>query len=220
MKKTDKLNSKDIERMNLVLSCFTDSAKEMVKDICMNEQIRLSFLGEDGTWTRWNDVVGLCWHPSKKWNHALPHIYLSDGLNRYSMLEVFIHELAHYKIYKQYGAGYKLPFHGKEWKKAYLSLMNPLLNETYFPAKAIEIIANVIMKHPASSAPWERRRIEDLCCESSLLYKIPEGTRFRIWNYNFGCFKGPQDEKTGRYLCYSRSVGKVLFGPNAEVILL
>lgn len=70
-----------------------------------------------------------------------PAITINHNLNRYAFLITLLHELAHYKVYKTYGR--RCQPHGKEWKKMFQDLMQPILEQQIFP----ETLHNVMVQH-------------------------------------------------------------------------
>ncbi len=70
---------------------------------------------------------------------ARPVIQVNGDLGPYSFLLVFLHELAHLIVMKQYGL--KARPHGYEWKTAYQNLVIPFFEEQVFaPELATELI--------------------------------------------------------------------------------
>lgn len=66
---------------------------------------------------------------------GLAQININNDLGKYSFLLVFLHELAHYTVWKQYGR--RSAPHGKEWKTAYYGLVLPLLDNDSLPRDLI-----------------------------------------------------------------------------------
>ncbi|HRY32636.1 MAG TPA: SprT-like domain-containing protein [Bacteroidales bacterium] len=62
----------------------------------------------------------------------LHRISLNHDLNPYAFLLTFLHEAAHLVVYEQYGRAVQP--HGKEWKQAYASLLEPFFARYLFPA--------------------------------------------------------------------------------------
>jgi len=79
---------------------------------------------------------------------ARPVIQINADLGQYSFLLVFLHELAHLAVMKQYGR--KAKPHGDEWKTAYQKLVQPFFDEQVFePALATEL-QRYFIKTPAT----------------------------------------------------------------------
>lgn len=87
---------------------------------------------------------------------ALPtgqtHITVNADLNPYAFLITFIHEVAHADVFKKSMLKQRRLTrpHGQVWQLAFQRLMNPLLNETIFPA-AILAPLQAYMRKPAAS---------------------------------------------------------------------
>ena len=78
------------------------------------------------------------------------HIITVNGnLNRYGFLITFIHEAAH-MIHFELRGNHDAP-HGLYWKKIFRELMEPLLNESTFPADLLERL-KIHMQNPKASS--------------------------------------------------------------------
>jgi len=77
-----------------------------------------------------------------------PVIQINADLKQYSFLLVFLHELAHLAVMKQYGR--KARPHGDEWKNAYRNLVQPFLAEQVFPPLLTAELARYFIKTPAT----------------------------------------------------------------------
>ncbi len=77
-----------------------------------------------------------------------PVIQINSDLGEYSFLLVFLHELAHLVVMKQFGR--KAKPHGTEWKKAYRSLVQPFFDEKVFPADLTAELYRYFIKTPAT----------------------------------------------------------------------
>ena len=75
-------------------------------------------------------------------------ITVNDSLNPYRFLITLLHELAHYKVVKQFG--HRVKPHGKEWKKAFQETLLPFLCPNVFPDPICSILARH-MKNPKAS---------------------------------------------------------------------
>jgi SprT protein len=79
---------------------------------------------------------------------ARPVIHINSDLGQYTFLLVFLHELAHFVVMKQFGR--KAKPHGDEWKNAYRSLVQPFLNEDVFPPVLTAELHRYFIKTPAT----------------------------------------------------------------------
>lgn len=81
-------------------------------------------------------------------NGERPVIQLNSDLKPYSFLLVFLHELAHLVVMKQYGR--KARPHGTEWKNAYRKLVNPFFDAQIFPPELVNALFRYFTKTPAT----------------------------------------------------------------------
>lgn len=79
---------------------------------------------------------------------ARPVIHINSDLGQYTFLLVFLHELAHLVVMKQYGR--KAKPHGIEWKNAYRNLVQPFFNEQVFPPVLTAELHRYFIKTPAT----------------------------------------------------------------------
>jgi SprT protein len=77
-------------------------------------------------------------------------ITVNHDLNIYAFLVTYIHEIAHQRAWLNKGRK-KIEPHGKEWKKSFQDLMNPILNSSVFP-KNLLIPLSQYMQNPAASS--------------------------------------------------------------------
>lgn len=77
-----------------------------------------------------------------------PVIHINSDLGQYTFLLVFLHELAHLIVMKQFGR--KAKPHGTEWKNAYRNLVQPFFNEQIFPQILTSELHRYFVKTPAT----------------------------------------------------------------------
>lgn len=77
-----------------------------------------------------------------------PTLTVNHNLNQYAFLITFLHELAHYKVYKKYMR--RRQPHGKEWKIMFQELMEPVLDNQVFPEELQEVLVTH-MRNPKAS---------------------------------------------------------------------
>lgn len=77
-------------------------------------------------------------------------ITVNHDLNIYAFLVTYIHEIAHQRAWLNKGRK-KIEPHGKEWKKAFQDLMNPILNVDFLPENLLVPLAQY-MQNPAASS--------------------------------------------------------------------
>ena len=85
----------------------------------------------------------------KKLKNGFNQITLNHIGNKYRFLITLIHELAHYKVYKNIKK--RVNPHGFEWKSTYKLMMLPFLNNRIFPHEILSRLAIHIKNPPAST---------------------------------------------------------------------
>ena len=139
-------------------------------------------------------------------------ITLNLDLNPYQMLITYIHELAHYDVYQQYGSKVVQP-HGKEWQHCFTVLLLPFLTEAVFPQEVVDALQKHLQHIKASStADVNLQRVlkkydnpsEKLCTMENL----PLGARFVLKN---GLVFQKWEKQRTRYKCFCESNGRWYF---------
>lgn len=77
-------------------------------------------------------------------------ITINHDLNQYAFLVTYIHEIAHQRAWLNKGRK-RIEPHGKEWKKSFQDLMQPLLSEEHLPKKLL-LPLSAYMQNPAASS--------------------------------------------------------------------
>jgi len=157
-------------------------------------------------------------------------ISVNRNLNRFDFLITLVHEMAHHEVWTETSAPIpclEIPRrkrrprpHGKEWKTHYQRLMDPLMNETIFPADVLHHLVNHF-KNPRSSSktnehlvvalkkydvPDNSVFIESLVFDA--VFTLPAGRKFR-----------KQEKLRKRYRCVCLDNGRIyLFSPMARVV--
>ena len=186
-----------------ILSCFPEGARDMVKEICDKESLCLYFCSPGMTSSCSGRYYGSC-----------NSIYIDCALDRFSFLEVFVHELAHHEMNKKYwGRKTKPATHGKEFKTMFKSLFRPFLTEGIFPP---DLIVGYKEWMDVDVSGWNSypKRIINKYCVTRKLKDLPDNTHFR--SKGLGFIKGRFDEASAKYLCLG-SYGWFLFDPNTMV---
>tara|TARA_B100001939_G_scaffold335819_1_gene338202 strand:+ start:57 stop:641 length:585 start_codon:yes stop_codon:yes gene_type:complete len=126
-------------------------------------------------------------------------ITINKTSNKYRFLLTLIHELAHYFVFKKNKLAKP---HGLLWKNKFQSLLNPILNEDFFP---INLITELIdhMKNPKSSFCYDvnlskKLDLFDNTNDTVYLDQLNDGDFF--YYRNLGRFK-KINKKRKRYLC-------------------
>jgi hypothetical protein len=146
-------------------------------------------------------------------------ITINQGENPYRFLLTLIHELAHFRAFKDYGRGIKP--HGIEWKNTFKRLMLPFLNPEIFPEILLKPLANYLKNPKASSdadlALTLALKSFDPANEKKYIFEIPEGQKFETE-------KGRQfirgAKRSKKFMCTEVITGRVyLFQPHVSVLL-
>ena len=151
-------------------------------------------------------------HPNKK-----PIITVNNSLNPYRFLITLLHELAHFKVSRQFGNRVKP--HGIEWKSAFQDTLLPFLNPTIFPEPICTILAKH-MKNPKASSDRDFDLVMalkkyDEQNEQQYIFEIQDGVTFSISNgRRFVKIK----KRRKRIECKEIETGRIyLFSPHAEI---
>jgi hypothetical protein len=151
-------------------------------------------------------------HPNKK-----PIITVNNSLNPYRFLITLLHELAHFKVSRQFGNRVKP--HGLEWKRAFQETLLPFMNPTIFPEPICTILAKH-MKNPKASSDRDFDLVMTLKKydeqnEQQYIFEIQDGVTFSISNgRRFVKIK----KRRKRIECKEIETGRIyLFSPHAEI---
>ena len=114
-------------------------------------------------------------------NKNLNVIRINRDQNRYRFLITLIHELSHASVWIRYKNSVRP--HGVEWQEEFRVMMQPFLNETFFPRD----ILNVLIKHldrPLSSTCRDHILSEilmnhDKCNKKTFIKDLDDGHVFR-----------------------------------------
>jgi SprT protein len=149
-----------------------------------------------------------------------PVISINADLNKYTFFVVFVHEYAHFIVWKQYG--HRAKPHGKEWKTIYTGLMTPYLTPDIFPAELLFALKRYFADPRAASgtdlkltrllnsfdAPGQSVTIEEI--DVNAIFALPDGRKFR-----------KIERLRKRYKCICLTNNRIyLFHPLAEIIPL
>ena len=146
-------------------------------------------------------------------------ITINGDLNPYAFLITTLHELAHLHTYNKYK--YKVRPHGKEWKKEFSILLNPILIHDALPNELKIALEKSIQNLKASSCSdihlSRALKKYDPSKRTVTLEELDENTCFAINKKTY--LKGKL--RRTRYLCKEMSSGKsYLIHALAEVNVL
>lgn len=112
-----------------------------------------------------------------------PRITLNHNLNPYLFLVTYIHEVAHWVVFQQYGN--RVDPHGEEWKTVFTDLMVPVMWEHVFPEELLDELRRHMINPKASSfadtiLTQAFRKLDHPSQRSIILSEIPEGSIFKL----------------------------------------
>ena len=139
-------------------------------------------------------------------------ITLNLDLNPYQMLITYVHEVAHYDVYQQYGSRRVQP-HGNEWQTQFTALLLPYMTESVFPQDVLTALKNHLKHIKASStADVKLQRVlknyDKHPDTISTVESLPAGARFVLKN---GLVFQKGEKQRTRYKCYCESNGRWYF---------
>jgi len=86
-------------------------------------------------------------------------ITINHDLNPYAFFIIFVHEVAHLKVWLRYRES--IEPHGHEWKQEYKNLMMPFLSKEFFPEDILFDLRNHLIKG-ASSCCYDEKLTRSL----------------------------------------------------------
>jgi hypothetical protein len=146
-------------------------------------------------------------------------ITINYDLNPYQFLITYIHEVAHYRAFKQFGIGIKP--HGTHWKNTFRSLMIPMLSDLVFPRDILIPLKRHLINPKASSGAdlflsKEMRKYDQGKSDNPALYlnDLKIGEEFVLKGRKFK----KQSTRRTRVLCLEVDSGKkYLISTHAEI---
>lgn len=108
-------------------------------------------------------------------------ISVNQTLNPYAMLVTLLHEFAHLRVWEQHRTLARP--HGPEWKRAFASMMEPVLHEDVFPSNILAVLRRYL-RNPAASSCSDPELMEVLSAHNPpsefkmTLKELPEGVCF------------------------------------------
>ncbi|MBS9522412.1 transcription elongation protein SprT [Litoribacter alkaliphilus] len=148
-------------------------------------------------------------------------ITINYDLNPYQFLITYIHEVAHHRVYRDFGLGVRP--HGPEWKMVFRKLLAPMLSDLVFPKDILIPLKRHMLNPKASSGAdvFLSRELKkyDLSFQEGLnrplfLTDIKVGQSFSLRGRVFT----KEDTRRTRVVCLEVASGrKYLISLNAEV---
>lgn len=192
------------EELQLLQRFFPEAAVAMVGEIYGQRRFKLHFKRPRSS------KLGDFRPPRAK--NGICTITLNLDLNPYQMLITYIHEVAHYDVYQQFGLRFVQP-HGVEWQNRFTTLLLPFLTESVFPKDVLQALQNHLKHIKASStADLNLQRVlhkYDKNAESVVTVEsLPDGARFALKN---GLVFRKGEKQRTRYKCHCETNGRTYF---------
>ena len=192
------------EELELLKRYFLKASVAMVGEIFEQRRFRLHFKRPRAS------KLGDFRPPRTK--NGICAITINLDLNPYQMLVTYVHEVAHYDVYQQYGSRMVQP-HGIEWQKRFASLLLPFMTEAIFPKDVLEALQRHLQHIKASSTADQNlqrvmRRYDKHPDNIVTVESLPNGTRFLLKN---GLVFQKGEKQRTRYRCYCESNGRWYF---------
>ena len=189
------------EELDLLKRHFPEPSVPMVGEIFLQRRFSLRF--KRPRTSKLGDF-----RPPRTRN-SLCTITLNLDLNPYQMLITYLHEVAHYDVYQQYGMRWVEP-HGKEWQARFFALLQPFMNETIFPQDILDALRQHLQHIKASSTADVRlqrvlKRYDTRPTDLVTVEELPEGARFMMENGLV--FRKGAKQRT-RYECQCETNGR------------
>lgn len=192
------------EELELLKRYFPEASVAMVGEIFEQRRFRLHFKRPRAS------KLGDFRPPRTK--NGLCAITINLDLNPYQMLVTYVHEVAHYDMYQQYGSRMVQP-HGIEWQNRFASLLLPFMTEAIFPKDVLEALQRHLQHIKASSTADQNlqrvmRRYDKHPDNIVTVESLPNGARFLLKN---GLVFQKGEKQRTRYRCYCESNGRWYF---------
>lgn len=192
------------EELALLKRYFPETSVEKVREIFTQRRFKLHFKRP---------------RSSKLGDFRPPHtpngictITQNLDLNPYQMLITYLHEVAHYDVYQQYGSRSVQP-HGTEWQKQFAALLQPFMTETIFPKDILAALEKHLKHIKASSTADQNlqrvlRQYDKNTVAVTTVESLPNGARFALKN---GLVFQKGEKQRTRYKCFCESNGRWYF---------
>ena len=192
------------EELELLKRYFPEASVAMVGEIFEQRRFRLHFKRPRAS------KLGDFRPPRTK--NGICAITLNLDLNPYQMLVTYVHEVAHYDVYQQYGSRIVQP-HGAEWQNRFASLLLPFLTAAIFPKDILGALQTHLQHIKASSSADQNlqrvmRRYDKHTENIVTVESLPQNARFVLKN---GLVFQKGERQRTRYKCYCESNGRWYF---------
>ena len=192
------------EELELLKRYFPETSVTMVGEVYSQRRFKLHFKRPR------NSKLG-DFRPPRTTN-GICSITLNYDLNPYQMLITYLHEVAHYDVYQQYGSRNVQP-HGTEWQNLFAKLLQPFMTETVFPQDVLKALIKHLQHIKASSTADPNlqrvlRQYDKNTAAMTMVESLPDGARFSLKN---GLVFQKGEKQRTRYKCYCESNGRWYF---------
>ncbi len=119
---------------------------------------------------------------------AHPRITLNHDLNPFTFLITYIHEVAHLRVFLEFG--HRTEPHGDHWKSAFQKLLYPILTVEIFPERILTPLTQHMQNPKASSfadtiLTKALRSFDERTHADIVLSDLPEGSTFQLNGRHF-----------------------------------
>ena len=192
------------EEQELLKRYFPEASVAMVGEVYSQRRFKLHFKRPR------NSKLG-DFRPPRTQN-GICTITLNYDLNPYQMLITYVHEVAHYDVYQQYGSRQVQP-HGTEWQKQFAALLQPFMTDSIFPNDILEALKKHLQHIKASSTADQNlqrvlRQYDKNVTTVTTVESLPDGARFTLKN---GLVFQKGEKQRTRYKCYCETNGRWYF---------
>ena len=192
------------EELELLKRYFPETSVAMVGEMYSQRRFKLHFKRPR------NSKLGDFRPP--RTNNGICTITLNYDLNPYQMLITYLHEVAHYDVYKQYGSRRVQP-HGAEWQNQFAALLQPFMVVSIFPQDILDALQKHLQHIKASSTADPNlqrvlRQYDKNTTAATTVENLPNGARFVLKN---GLVFQKGEKQRTRYKCYCESNGRWYF---------
>ena len=193
-----------VEEQELLKRYFPEASVVMVGEVYSQRRFKLHFKRPR------NSKLGDFRPPRTK--NGICIITLNYDLNPYQMLITYVHEVAHYDVYQQYGSRQVQP-HRTEWQQQFAALLQPFMTDSIFP-NDIRVALQKHMQHIKASSTADQnlqrvlRQYDKNTTAAVTVESLPDGARFTLKN---GLVFQKGEKQRTRYKCYCETNGRWYF---------
>ena len=192
------------EELELLKRYFPEASVAMVGEVYSQRRFKLHFKRPR------NSKLGDFRPPRTK--NGICTITLNYDQNPYQMLITYVHEVAHYDVYQQYGSRQVQP-HGTEWQQQFAALLQPFMTESIFPNDILEALKKHLQHIKASSTADQNlqrvlKQYDKNATAAVTVESLPDSARFTLKN---GLVFQKGEKQRTRYKCYCETNGRWYF---------